>query len=83
MIKSWHCSSKGKIFTCFAADLKKAFDSVWHKGLFNKLLKSYISGKTYNLIKSMYQDSTCCAKINDPQTPSFSYTVKEYVRGVC
>ena len=65
-------SSKGKIFVC-SVDLKKAFDSVWHKGLFYKLAKADISGKTYSLIKSMYQNSTCCVKINDHQTQSFSY----------
>ena len=50
-------SSRGKVFACFV-DLKKAFDRVWHKGLFFKLLDSNIGGNTYNLIKSMYENST-------------------------
>ena len=67
-----YSSKPGKIFACFV-DLKKAFDSVWHKGLFYKLLKSDVCGKIYNLIKCMFQNSTCSVKINDHQTPSFSY----------
>ncbi len=44
---------KGKIYACFI-DFKKAFDSIWHQGLFYKLIESGIGGKTYDLIKSMY-----------------------------
>ena len=42
-----------KIYACFV-DFQKVFDSVWHNGLFLKLLESGIGGKTYDLIKSMY-----------------------------
>ena len=45
-----------KLFTCFI-DLKKAFDTVWHAGLFLKLQKAGICGKIYNVIKSMYNNS--------------------------
>ena len=41
-----------KLFACFI-DLKKAFDTVWHAGLFLKLQKAGICGKIYNVIKSM------------------------------
>ncbi len=44
---------KGKIYACFI-DFKKAFDSIWHQGLFYKIIESGIGGKTYDLIKSMY-----------------------------
>ena len=65
-------SSRGKVFACFV-DLKKAFDIVWHKGLFFKLLDSNIGGNTYNLIKSIYENSTCNIKIDDHQILSFKY----------
>ena len=44
-----------KLFACFI-DLKKAFDTVWHDGLFLKLQKAGIGGKVYNVIKSMYNN---------------------------
>ncbi|MCU7801324.1 MAG: hypothetical protein KZQ70_14625 [gamma proteobacterium symbiont of Lucinoma myriamae] len=45
-----------KLFACFI-DMKKAFDTVWHDGLFLKLQKAGICGKVYNIIKSMYNCS--------------------------
>ncbi len=58
---------KGKIYACFI-DFKKAFDSIWHQGLFYKLIESGIGGKTYDLIKSMYTESKCGIKINTKRT---------------
>ena len=49
-----------KLYACFI-DLKKAFDTVWHDGLFLKLHKAGIGGKVYNVIKSMY--SNCHSRI--------------------
>ena len=48
--------NSSKIFACFI-DLKKAFDTVWHDGLFLKLQKAGICVKVYNIIKSMYSCS--------------------------
>ena len=45
-----------RLFGCFI-DLKKAFDTVWHEGVFLKLQKAGINGKIYNIIKSMYSGS--------------------------
>ncbi len=58
---------KGRIYACFI-DFKKAFDSIWHQGLFYKLIESGIGGKTYDLIKSMYTESKCGIKINTKRT---------------
>ena len=41
---------KEKVYACFV-DFHKAFDSVWHEGLFYKLLKVNIGG---NLIKRQF-----------------------------
>ncbi len=49
-------------------DFKKAFDSIWHQGLFYKLIESGIGGKTCDLIKSMYTESKCGVKINTKRT---------------
>ena len=54
-------STKGKLFTWFI-DFKKAFDSIWHDGLFYKLLQNKIGGKIYDLIKNLYSKSKCSIK---------------------
>ena len=65
-----------KIYAYFV-DFKKAFDSVWHDGLLFKLLQINVEGCLYNLIKSLYSNSSCSIKIGNSQTRSF-----QYARGV-
>uniref|UniRef100_A0A8C5MQ68 ribonuclease H n=1 Tax=Leptobrachium leishanense TaxID=445787 RepID=A0A8C5MQ68_9ANUR len=65
-----HNTKHGKIFACFV-DFKKAFDSVWHPGLFLKLLESGIGGKTYDVIKSSYNENFCSIKVNGKRTEYF------------
>lgn len=52
---------KKPIFTCFV-DFSKAFDSVWHIGLFKKLLELKIGGNFYKIIKHMYSNSKFVVK---------------------
>lgn len=66
-----HQKKQGKIFGCFI-DFKKAFDSLWHDGLFLKLIQSGIGGRTYDIIKDIYNGNKCCVKINDKRTDYFS-----------
>ena len=61
-----------KIYACFV-DFKKAFDSIWHVGLLNKLLQINVGGCFYNLIKSLYSNSTCSTKLGQNQTRPFQY----------
>jgi hypothetical protein len=65
------CNNK-KIYACFV-DFKKAFDSVWHDGLFYKLLDNKIGGRFYDLIKNMYSNTRFAVKISDCRTSFFSY----------
>ena len=65
-----------KVYACFV-DSRKAFDSVWHDGLLYKLLKINIRGNFYNVIKSLYSNSTSSVRIGNSQTRSF-----QYARGV-
>ena len=65
-----------KIYACFV-DFKKAFDSIWHVGLLYKLLQINVGGCFYNLIKSLYSNSTCSIKLGQNQTRPF-----QYARGV-
>ena len=52
---------KKPIYTCFV-DFCKAFDSVWHSGLFKKLLDLKIGAHFYKIIKFMYSNSKFIAK---------------------
>ena len=63
---------RGKLYTCFV-DFKKAFDSVWHDGLFYKLLQYNIGGKFYDLIKNLYSKTKCSIKISNQRTEFFDY----------
>jgi hypothetical protein len=49
MITYTNQKTNGRLYTCFV-DLKKAFDSAWHDGLYLKLLKNKISGNFYKLM---------------------------------
>ena len=40
---------------CIFIDFEKAFDRVWRTGLWNKMFKSQINGKMYDIIFNMYQ----------------------------
>ena len=61
-----------KIYACFV-DSKKAFDSVWHDGLMNKLPQIDVHDSFCNLIKSLHLNSSCSIKIAQKQTQSFRY----------
>ena len=43
-------NKNGTIFTC-SIDFKKAFDSIWHEGLYYRLLICGIRGKMYDLVQ--------------------------------
>ena len=73
VVKKYVTIGKKKIFACFI-DLKKAFDSVWHEGLFHKLSKIGIYGKPLQLIKDIYKKTNCAVKIKDRTTRFFNYT---------
>ena len=61
-----------KLFTCFI-DFQKAFDSVWHDGLFRKLENKGINGNFLNLIKNIYDSTSCAVKVNNKTTNFFPY----------
>lgn len=68
--KHVHQTKRGKIFACFV-DFQKAFDSIWHEGLYYKLLQSGVGGKVYQLIKEMYSKNKNSVKIGNNSTESF------------
>ena len=60
-----------KLFTCFI-DFQKAFDSVWHDGLFRKMENKGINGNFLNQIKNIYGSTLCAVKINKKQPTSLN-----------
>ena len=63
-----HKNGKGnKLYACFI-DFRKAFDTVCHTGLLLKLQRAGINGKIYELIKSMYQNSSSRVKCKNTLT---------------
>ena len=73
IVKKHVTLSKKKIYACFV-DFTKAFDSVWHDGLFYKLQNIGINGNILELIRNIYKKTTCAVKIDDQITDFFSYS---------
>lgn len=69
-----------KIYACFV-DFRKAFDSVWHQGLFYQLIKNNVGGQFYDLIQDIYSSTKCAIKLSDSRTPFLTY--KMGVRQEC
>ena len=72
LIEKYSLHYKQKVYACFI-DFKKAFDSVWHEGLFHRILSYGIGGKMFDLIKTLYTRSTCAVKLGKNRTDSFPY----------
>ena len=61
---------KGKVYACFI-DFKKAFDTVWHDGLFYKLQNIGIKGNFLETLRNMYKNTQCAVKMGDKLTQFF------------
>lgn len=61
---------KKKLF-CLFVDYSKAFDMVWREGLWCKLVKSNITGKILNVIKSMYENIKSCVMLKQELSDTF------------
>ena len=68
-----HQEPRGKIYASLV-DFRKAFDSVWHNGLFQKLEKLNIVGNFLSVLKNMYSQTLCFVKIDKMMTQFFPYT---------
>ena len=64
---------KKKLYACFV-DFRKAFDSVWHKGLFQKLEALGLHGKILQLVQVIYKSTKCAVKYDDNLTQFFEFT---------
>ena len=71
-----NCNKK-QFYSCFI-DLRKAFDSVWRKGLFYKLLASGVGNKTNDIIQNMYLETQSSLKMNNGFTNFFFNIFKSH-----
>ena len=62
--------SKKKVYCAFV-DFSKAFDSVWHIGLYQKLLAYNINGKFFRIIQNIYSNIKNCITINNEKSNFF------------
>ena len=80
LVKKYVTLGQKKLYVCFV-DFEKAFDSVWHKGLFTKLENYGIKGKTLDIITDLYRKTQCSIKKQNNITSFFEY--KKGVRQGC
>ena len=64
--------SFGKNFYCTFIDFKKAFDTVWRLGLWQKLVKNQVTGKILRVIFNMYDNIKSCVKKGNDISGFFS-----------
>ena len=64
------CANRRKLFCAFV-DYQKAFDTVWREGLWVKLIHEGISGKIFNVIRSMYSNIKSCVFAEEEQSEYF------------
>ena len=64
-------SQKKKLF-CVFIDFSQAFDSVWRVGLWQKLLKTGVNGKFFNVVHNIYKHIKSCVCVNQAYSPFFT-----------
>lgn len=72
---------KRKVFAAFI-DLKRAFDTVDHLLLWNKLYKAGVSSKIIRIIKSLYQAATVQIKVGSEYSKKYNVT-QGVLQGEC
>ena len=54
-----YLSTKKTLF-CTFIDFSRALDTIWRVGIWQKIIENNISGKCFNVIKSLYQNVKSC-----------------------
>lgn len=70
IINKYIHKNKKKLYVCFI-DLKKAFDSLWRKGLMYKLLKCGIGTNMYNILKAQFNNTISAIKYSNNHSNFF------------
>jgi exonuclease III len=58
-------------FLCFI-DFRKAFDTVWHDGLWKALWNSGVKGKAWRVVRSLYTSMKASVKLGDKESRKVS-----------
>ena len=66
------CLKEGKKAFAFFLDIQKAFDSVWHNGLWLKIWNMVVKGKMWHVIKTVYNSSRSAFPLEGKKCPTFS-----------
>ena len=73
LVNKYLKSHKKPLYCCFI-DFSKAFDTVWRRGMFYKLLKLGTNGNFYKIIKNMYSNTCTSVKLSNGLSKSFPTT---------
>lgn len=74
---AFHIERGSKVYMCLL-DLRKAFDVVWHDGLFYKVFILGINGKFWRFIRNCYKNMT--SRVMSDGVSSDVFNVKQSVR---
>ena len=66
-----YANTRKYLYVCFV-DYKSAYDTIWRKALFYKLLQNGIGGNFLKIIQSMYSDVYYCVKLQGRLTQTFT-----------
>ena len=80
IVQQYLTKKKGR-FYCIFVDFSQAFDTIVHKHLWYKIIRSGIHGKFLNVLRSMYGQLTSCDKTNKG-SPKFLNVKSEHVKAV-
>ena len=72
-----YSAKKKKLFCCFV-DYTSAFDTIWHAGMYIKLIKEGVTGKILNVAYQLYQNVKSCVELNGNKFDYFCCNI-----GVC
>ena len=72
IVKKYVTIGEKKLYACFI-DFKKAFDSIWHMGLFHKLKEIGLNGELLSLIENIYKNTRCSVRNNNYITQFFDF----------
>ena len=71
----------GRTTHCFFIDFRKAFDTVWHQGLWRRLYEEGVQGKPWRILRSLYPDLEASVLVDGE--PSRAAPLAQGVRQGC
>ena len=71
----------GETTYCCFIDLRKAYDRVWRKGLWNRVWREGVRGKMWRVLRNLYSGTQNCVIVGGEKTDFFE--VEEGVRQGC